>query len=144
MTVCLEQTTHVTNERHRERNTDCTTEAGYRRSITIYRVQSACSQTGSLSLSPFTLPRNLRAPVPCCSLHLCCSSYTRFQPAATSFIPAVSASSLVSQPTSLLCLTGPNHSTPTLALMAYEQSIFFHIKIKEKEMLIQIQTSVIT
>lgn len=47
---------------------------------------------------------------------------------ATSFTPAVSTSSLVTQPTSLPCFTCRNHSTPTMDLIAYEQSIFLTLR----------------
>lgn len=69
------------------------------------------------------------------------SSHTSFQPTATSSTPAVLAS-LFSQPTFLTWFTGPYCTTVhPVALMAYEQSILFTFK-KEKEALIQIQTSI--
>lgn len=139
-------------ERDRERKVDWTREAGCHSSITIYRVTISSPLVQRQGLSLFlsfwldgataahhiTVPNTMSFAASTSFL----SSHTSFQPTATSFTPAVLASLLVSQPTFLPRFTGPYHSTPTLTLMAYEQSIVFTLKKKEKETVIQIQTSI--
>lgn len=144
--VCPEQTAHVSDERGRGRKVKWTRGAGCHSSITVYKatIASLLIQRRALSacwLNGATAACHLTAPNTRCSLHLW-SLLSCQLPAQRHLIYSGSVGFLIGLATHFPAwFNCPYHSTPTMALMACEQSIVLTLK-KEKETLIQIQTSI--
>lgn len=117
MTECVPCRQHmsVMREWHRERKVNSTRELAYHSPITIYRVQTACSETGSLACSGWMVPNHLTIFQPLCPAAVT-TSVVSFTPTSSPlpphllwqcWLPHYSHNPLPFD------YTGSNHTTPT-------------------------------
>lgn len=117
MTECVPCRQHmsVMREWHRERKVNSTRELAYHSPITIYRVQTAYSETGSLACSGWMVPNHLTIFQPLCPAAVT-TSVVSFTPTSSPlpphllwqcWLPHYSHNPLPFD------YTGSNHTTPT-------------------------------